>query len=200
MDQSIIRGGIYLVQLGKGVGSEQSGVRPFLVLQNNKGNENSYTHTGVPLSTELKSLYLPTHIVTDSQCLEYTSVILVEQIMSLSRKRFLSYLGQLDINTLNKVKVAVNIQLGLRDIRDIDKLVFVKRITEINPALNIFLCGKCLKALYQAKGLSINGIHTEDDDLDFCFLCHKAKGRKYKIVNRERRICKHEKVARKYKK
>lgn len=198
MDQSIIRGGIYLVQLGKGVGSEQSGVRPFLVLQNNKGNENSYTHTGVPLSTELKSLYLPTHIVTDSQCLEYTSVILVEQIMSLSRKRFLSYLGQLDINTLNKVKVAVNIQLGLRDIRDIDKLVFVKRITEINPALNIFLCGKCLKALYQAKGLSINGIHTKDDDLDFCFLCHKAKGRKYKIVNRER-ISKHEKVAPKYK-
>lgn len=198
MEQSIIRGGIYLVQLGKGAGSEQSGVRPFLVLQNNKGNENSYTHTGVPLSTELKSLYLPTHIVTDSQCLEYTSVILVEQIMSLSRKRFLSYLGQLDINTLNKVKVAVNIQLELKDIRDIDKRLLVKRMTEINPFLNAFLCGKCLRALYGAKELAIKGIYKDDDELDFCFLCHKAKGRKYKIVNRER-ISKHEKLARKYK-
>ena len=70
LEQSIIKGGIYLVQLGEGIGSEQSGIRPFLVLQNDKGNKNSFTHTGVPLSTEMKSLYLPTHIVAaDSRCL-----------------------------------------------------------------------------------------------------------------------------------
>lgn len=182
-----MRGGIYLVQMGKGIGSEQSGMRPFLVLQNDKGNESSFTHTGVPLSTELKSLYLPTHIVVAaSKCLEYASVILVEQLRSLSRKRFVSYLGKLDTNTLNKVEVAVNIQLGLKDIRDIDKIVFVRRLTEINPVLHAFLCGKCLRVLHGVKGLAINGIHGIDDDLDFCFFCHKAKGRKYKIVNRER--------------
>lgn len=176
-----------MVQMGDGVGSEQSGTRPFLVLQNDKGNKNSFTHTGVPLSTELKSLYLPTHIVAaDSRCLKYASVILVEQLRSISRKRFVSYLGKLETNTLNKVEAAVNIQLGLNDIRDIDKIVFVRSLTEINPVLNAFLCGKCLKVLYGAKGLAVNGIHGTDDDLDFCFLCHKAKGRKYKIVNRER--------------
>ena len=176
MKQPVIKGGIYLVQLGTGVGSEQSGTRPFLVLQNDKGNQNSYTHTGVPLSTELKSLYLPTHIVVDgSDCLDYTSVILVEQLRSISRKRFVSYLGKLDANTLNKVEMAVNIQLGL------------KRLTEINPFLNAFICGQCLKVLHGAKGLSIRGISQNDDDLDFCILCHRAKGRKYKIVNRERK-------------
>ena len=188
MKQPVIKGGIYLVQLGTGVGSEQSGTRPFLVLQNDKGNQNSYTHTGVPLSTELKSLYLPTHIVVDgSDCLDYTSVILVEQLRSISRKRFVSYLGKLDANTLNKVEMAVNIQLGLKDIREVDKLVFIKRLTEINPFLNAFICGQCLKVLHGAKGLSIRGISQNDDDLDFCILCRRAKGRKYKIVNRERK-------------
>lgn len=200
MEQSIMRGGIYLVQMGKGIGSEQSGMRPFLVLQNDKGNKNSFTHTGVPLSTELKSLYLPTHIVADdSKVLEYTSVILVEQIRSLSRKRFISYLGKLDKNTLNKVEVAVNIQLGLKNIRDVDKIVFVKRLTEINPTLNAFLCGKCLGVLHGVKELAINGIHGTEDSLDFCFLCHKAKGRKYKIVNRER-LKRNEKATRRTKK
>lgn len=198
LEQSIIKGGIYLVQLGNGVGSEQSGTRPFLVLQNDKGNENSDTHTGVPLSTELKNLYLPTHIVADSECLDYTSVILAEQLRSLSRKRFVSYLGKLDANTLNKVEMAVNVQLGLKDIRNIDKLVFVKRLTEINPVFNAFLCGKCLKVLYGAKELAISGIYKNDDTPDFCFLCHKAKGRKYKIVNRER-INRHEKAAQRIK-
>lgn len=196
MEQPIIRGGIYLVRLGNGAGSEQSGTRPFLVLQNNKGNENSYTHTGVPLSTELKNLYLPTHIVAaDSECLDYTSVVLVEQLSSLSRKRFVSYLGKLDTNTLKKVETAISVQLDLKDIRGIDKAAYVKRLTEINPFLNVFLCGKCLRVLYGAKGLSLRGIYKKDDELDFCFLCHKAKGRKYKIVNRER-INRHDKAAR----
>lgn len=175
------------MQMGKGIGSEQSGMRLFLVLQNDKGNKSSFTHTGVPLSTELKNLYLPTHIIAaDSKCLEYVSVILVEQLRSLSRTRFVSYIGMLDKNTLSKVEVAVNIQLGLKDIREIDKIVFAKRLTEINPVLHAFLCGKCLRVLHGVKELAINGAHGTDDDLNFCFLCHKAKGRKYKIVDRER--------------
>jgi mRNA interferase MazF len=187
LEQSIVRGGIYLVQLGEGVGSEQSGSRPFLVLQNDKGNERSYTHTGVPLITELKSLYLPTHIIaSDSSCLKYTSVVLIEQMRSLSRKRFVSYLGKLDANTLNEVEVAVSIQLGLKDIRNVDKITFMKRLTRINPCLNVYLCGKCRRELYKAKGLAVHGIHESGEALDFCVLCHTAKGRKYKIVNRER--------------
>lgn len=195
MEQSIERGGIYLVQMENGVGSEQAGMRPFLVLQNDKGNEHSFTHSGVPLSTELKSLYLPTHIVAaDSTCLEYASVVLVEQLTSLSRNRFVSRLGKLDKNTLNKVAVAVNVHLGLKDIRDIDKTVFIRRLTEINPAIYAFLCGKCLRVVHNVKELAVNGVHGTDDDVDFCFLCHKAKGRKYKVVNR-RRLRRNEKTA-----
>jgi mRNA interferase MazF len=200
LEQSIVRGGIYLVQLGEGVGSEQSGSRPFLVLQNDKGNEHSFTYTGVTLSTELKSLYLPTHIVAaDSNCLEYTSVVLVEQMRSLSRKRFVSYLGKLDTNTLNEVEVAVSIQLGLKNVRDTDKVTFMKRLTKINPFLNVFLCGKCRRVLYKVKGLSIYGIHESTEALDFCALCHTAKGRKYNIVNRER-LKRNEKVTQRAKK
>lgn len=187
MEQSILRGGIYIVQMGNNVGSEQSGVRPFLVLQNDKGNKHSHTHTGIPLSTELKSLYLPTHVVVaDNKYLEYTSVVLTEQLASLSRSRFVSYLGKLDANTLNSVEVAVSLHLGLKDLRDIDKVMFTKRLTRINPVLNVFLCGNCRRVLYQTKGLSVRGIHKNNDEFDLCILCHTAKGKKYKIVNRER--------------
>lgn len=187
MNEPIKRGGIYMVRLEKGEGSEQSGIRPFLVLQNDMGNEHSFTHTGVPLSTELKALYLPTHIVTDdSKCLEYASVLLIEQMRSLSRKRFISYLGKLEPNTLKRVEVAVNIQLNLRDIGEINDLVFVKRLSEINKAVNMFICGKCLRKLRKVKELAVNGIPNDTDEMDYCSVCHKAKGRKFKVVNRKR--------------
>lgn len=193
MIDPIKRGGIYMVHLKPARGSEQTGIRPFLVLQNNKGNDNSFTHSGLPLSSELKSLYLPTHIVTeDTKCLDYTSVVLVEQITTLSRSRFQSYLGILDANTLNKVEASVAIQLGLKDVRDIDKVIFLKRLTELNPVLRVHICGSCLRVLHGVKGLSIRGIHQGKDELDFCILCHKAKGRIFKVVNRERLGKRHE--------
>jgi hypothetical protein len=82
---------------------------------------------------------------------------------SLSRKRFVSYLGKLDANTLNEVEVAVSIQLGLKDIRNVDKVTFLKRLTRINPFLNVYLCGKCRRELYKVKGLSVHGIQESDE-------------------------------------
>lgn len=188
LEQSNIkRGGIYMVRMGNGVGSEQSGRRPFLVLQNDKGNEHSFTHSGVPLTTELKSLYMPTHIVTrDSKILPYDSVVLAEQVRTLARWRFDSCLGHLDKRTLDKVSKAVAIQLGIDDIGDINKVEFVLRLTEVNPALNAFLCGKCLRLIYGIKGLTVTGNPEVSCENDFCILCHKEKGNLFRVVNRER--------------
>lgn len=176
-----------MVRLEKGEGSEQAGIRPFLVLQNDMGNEHSFTHTGVPLSTELKSLYLPTHIVVeDSKCLEYASVLLVEQMRSLSRNKFISFLGKLETNVLRKVELAVTIQLDLSGTNELRDLLFAVSISKINASVNMFICGKCLSKLRKIKELAINGKPTNDDDRDFCCICRKAKGRKFKIVNRKR--------------
>ena len=193
MNEPIKRGGVYMVQLEDGNGSEQSGIRPFLVLQNDKGNQHSPTYTGVPLTTELKSLYMPTHIIAnDDQCLQYKSVLLVEQMKSLSRKRFISYLGMLEANILKQVELAVIVQLNLRDIDELRDLMFAVSITKINASINMYICGKCVSKLRKIKEMAIHGLPTEDEDRDFCSICRKAKGRKFRVVNRKR-LNRHEK-------
>ena len=115
MDE-IKRGDIYLADLGNGIGSEQHGVRPVLVVQNNKGNHFSPTVTVLPITTKIhKSKGLPTHvIISDKYGLEQRSSIMAEQIVTIDRSRFFTYLGSISDKEMDKdVNKAIRIQLGL---------------------------------------------------------------------------------------
>ena len=109
------RGDIYYANLGEVVGSEQAGIRPVVVIQNNLGNRYSKTVIVLPITSRIKNK-LPTHvsIVGNRYGLEKDSIILTEQIRTIDKKRLISKVGRLDKKVLEDVKEAILISCGLR--------------------------------------------------------------------------------------
>jgi len=110
----IKRGELYYADLSPVVGSEQGGVRPILVVQNDIGNKFSPTVIAAAVTSQLSKARLPTHIELSAQ--EYNlpkdSVILLEQIRTLDKKRLKERIGQLPLSTMLKVDSALLISLG----------------------------------------------------------------------------------------
>lgn len=109
------RGEIYYADLGEVVGSEQSGIRPVVVVQNNMGNKYSKTVIVLPITSRLKK-ELPTHVKISGNKygLEKDSVILVEQIRTIDKSRVICKAGKLDKMVLAEIKQALIISCGLR--------------------------------------------------------------------------------------
>ena len=106
----IKRGDIFYADLNPVVGSEQGGVRPVLVVQNNVGNKYSPTLVVLPLSTAKKN-YLPTHIhIKGSKALPKDSIVLAEQIRTIDRNRLKS---SVNLELMEKVEKAMKISIGV---------------------------------------------------------------------------------------
>lgn len=114
----IKRGDIFYADLGKTKGSEQNGIRPVLIVQNDLGNKFSPTVIAVAITTKKKNK-LPTHIpIKKNECLECNlpkdSIILVEQIRTLDKTRLMYKVGKLDKLTMQKVKEALKVSFNIR--------------------------------------------------------------------------------------
>lgn len=114
----IKRGDIFYANLGDTKGSEQNGIRPVLIVQNDLGNKYSPTVIAVAI-TSRKKTNLPTHVsINKNECdycnLPKDSVILVEQIRTLDKSRLRQKIGKLDIKTMQKVKEALKISFSIR--------------------------------------------------------------------------------------
>ncbi len=111
----INRGEIYYADLSPVVGSEQGGVRPVLVVQNDVGNKYSPTVIIAAITSQLTKAKLPTHIELekDKFNLNKDSVVLLEQIRTLDKRRLKDKIGKLDPLTMNRVDVALLISLGV---------------------------------------------------------------------------------------
>lgn len=109
------RGEIYFADLSPVVGSEQGGVRPVLVIQNDIGNRFSPTVIVAAITAQIQKAKLPTHveIKADKHGLERDSVILLEQIRTLDKQRLTDKITKLDDETMKKVNHALEISLGL---------------------------------------------------------------------------------------
>ena len=109
----IKRGEIYYADLSPVVGSEQGGVRPVLVVQNDVGNKYSPTVIAVAITSKLNKAKLPTHIEVGLEFgLETDSVVLMEQIRTLDKKRLKQRIGALDNDKMKQVNNALLISLG----------------------------------------------------------------------------------------
>ncbi|MDP4093051.1 MAG: type II toxin-antitoxin system PemK/MazF family toxin [Bacillota bacterium] len=113
----IKRGDIYYADLSPVVGSEQGGVRPVLIVQNDIGNKYSPTVIAAAITSQINKAKLPTHIEISAQ--EYgllkDSVILLEQIRTIDKKRLREKIGHLDDELMEKVNDALNVSFGLCD-------------------------------------------------------------------------------------
>lgn len=109
----IKRGDVFYADLDPIIGSEQGGVRPVLIVQNNVGNKYSPTIVVLPISSA-KNVNMPTHIrISESKMLPKTSVILAEQIRTIDRNRLQKYIGSVDLEIMKKVEIAMKISIGV---------------------------------------------------------------------------------------
>ncbi len=112
---NIRRGDIYYADLSPVVGSEQGGIRPVLIVQNDVGNRYSPTVIAAAITSRTDKSKLPTHIdvFADKFGLEKNSVILLEQIRTLDKKRLREKMGHLDESVMDKVNSAISVSFGL---------------------------------------------------------------------------------------
>ncbi|CVI66326.1 mRNA interferase EndoA [Clostridiales bacterium CHKCI001] len=111
----IRRGDIYYADLRPVVGSEQGGIRPVLIIQNDIGNKHSPTVICAAITSRMNKAKLPTHIEIDSRSCEIVkdSVILLEQLRTIDKKRLREKVCHLDQNVIQKVDRALCISLDI---------------------------------------------------------------------------------------
>lgn len=110
----ILRGEIYYANLNPVSGSEQGGIRPVLIIQNNTGNYFATTVIVAPIST--KQSKLPTHIqLPPTDKIKHNSVILFEQIRTIDKKRLISYLGKIPKSLFADVNNSICCSLGINN-------------------------------------------------------------------------------------
>ena len=115
------RGDIFYADLSPVVGSEQGGMRPVLIVQNDVGNRYSPTVIAAAITSQKDKAKLPTHIRLDSGTsgLVRESIVLLEQIRTLDKRRLKECMGRLDGESMRKIDQALSISFGLSDQRNI---------------------------------------------------------------------------------
>lgn len=112
---SIRRGDIYYADLSPVIGSEQGGVRPVLIVQNDIGNRFSPTVIAAAITSQKDKARLPTHIQLNSMGsgLARDSVVLLEQIRTIDKRRLKEHMGRLDGNSMTRVNQALQVSFGI---------------------------------------------------------------------------------------
>lgn len=112
---SVKRGEIYYADLSPVIGSEQGGVRPVLIVQNDVGNKHSPTVIAAAITSRRDKAQLPTHIDLNAVAcgLQKDSVVLLEQIRTIDKKRLKEKMGELDPTSMSRVNSALTISFGL---------------------------------------------------------------------------------------
>ena len=159
------RGDMFYADMPQGVGSEQSGYRPVIILQNDVGNKHSTTVIVAPLtSVSHAKAKLPTHYTMKAESgLEKPSIVLLEQIHTIDKQRLQKYIGKASDKALAGIEYSLAISLGFIDP--------VTKTTEIG------LCGTCKDLLSHAGAFSIEGKKITCA----CSRCGFPKGTVYKV-------------------
>ncbi len=109
------RGDVYYADLRPVIGSEQGGIRPVLIVQNDIGNKHSPTVICAAITSKMNKAKLPTHIElsTDNYDMDKDSVVLLEQLRTIDKKRLKDKVCHLDDQVMKRVDVALKISLEL---------------------------------------------------------------------------------------
>ncbi len=115
MDTTVKRGDIFYADLSPVVGSEQGGTRPVLIVQNDTGNKHSPTVIAAAITSQTNKAKLPTHIELSGRSVGLTkdSVVLLEQIRTIDKRRLREHMGHVDETMMNQVDNAIAVSFGL---------------------------------------------------------------------------------------
>jgi mRNA interferase MazF len=115
MLKQVKRGEMYYADLDPAIGSEQSGFRPVLIIQNDTGNRHSPTVVIAAITGKPKKTNMPTHYMIPVESgLEAPSVVLLEQVRTIDKCRLEQYIGHLDESTMKGIDQAIAVSLGLK--------------------------------------------------------------------------------------
>ena len=168
----IHRGDIFSADLSPVIGSEQDGFRPVLIIQNDVGNNHSPTVIVAPISSQIKKVELPTHVLLPSELeLPEESMVMLEQIRTVDRARLDSYLTTADEKTMRKVNKAIRISLGL----------FASKSAPRAKRLTLCLCPTCASAFYHSKDHYIRRVDLSATTKEPCDFCRIRQGYDFMI-------------------
>lgn len=168
MNQTYKRGDIYFADLGSGIGSEQMGYRPVVIIQNDTGNKHSPTVIVAAVTSKVDAKEKqPTHCFIGTEYgLDLPSVILLEQIRTLDKQRLEKYVGTLSDKHLKDLNHALAISIGL---------------TPAQENLVLCLCKPC------ADNFRLDGKYElirviENQVRDTCTYCNHRMGYEYELI------------------
>ena len=117
MDTNVKRGDIFYADHSPVVGSEQGGTRPVLIVQNDTGNRHSPTVIAAAITSQTGKARLPTHISLSGHDvgLSRDSIVLLEQIRTIDKRRLREHMGRLDETTMDQIDSAIAVSFGLHD-------------------------------------------------------------------------------------
>lgn len=114
MNKSILRGDLYYADLTPVVGSEQGGIRPVLIIQNDIGNKHSPTVIIAAITSKAMKTQLPTHHILNTHSgLDRDSIVLLEQIRTIDKRRLRDFVGVLEQDDMLAVDTALAVSVGL---------------------------------------------------------------------------------------
>lgn len=166
-EREIRRGDIYHANLNPVFGSEQGGYRPVLIIQNNRGNKYSPTVIVAAITGRTKSKQ-PTHVAipADMKGLEKDSVVLLEQVRTLDKRRLENYVGTLSREQMNRVDKALRSSTGMK---------------KVDKPILLCLCPVCAKPFYESKNHFIKRAEQNQVEKETCMFCHVRQGYDYLI-------------------
>ena len=120
--REVKRGEVFYADLSPVVGSEQGGIRPVLIVQNDVGNRFSPTVIAAAITSQKDKARLPTHIQLNSlgSGLARDSIVLLEQIRTIDKRRLKEHMGRLDDTSMTRVDEALQISFGLGMDKEVD--------------------------------------------------------------------------------
>lgn len=164
MDKTYLRGEIYYADLGHGVGSEQEGRRPVVILQNDVGNRYSPTVIVAAVTTKnVRKRKLPVHAyIGTKEGMREPSVVLLEQLRTIDKTRLEERIGKLLPKQMKALNNALAVSVGLIDPKP-KKMI-------------LCLCGICADNFFSAGAYSLKRADPLQVEKDFCAYCGQRRG------------------------
>ena len=172
MNRTYHRGDMYYADLGRGIGSEQEGYRPVLIIQNDTGNKHSPTVIVAAISSKVDAkAKLPTHYLLKAENgLELPSLVLMEQLRTIDKRRLETYIGHLEEQHIRRLNRALAVSVGL--------------IEETSKNLIMCLCPACANNFYGTGSYYLRRVHPGRVEKDICTYCGQRPGFDYEVVKR----------------
>ena len=169
MKQTYLRGQLFYADLGDGIGSEQQGLRPVVIIQNNIGNRHSPTVIVAAVSSKTRTkAKLPTHFnIGPESGLERPSIVLLEQLRTIDKRRLGDYIGQLSLPQVRELNHALAISIGL--------------IKPVPSKLTLCLCNACANSFRSTGVFTLRKVDTEQMGKEVCVYCRQHNGDAYEI-------------------